>query len=90
MLMLIKNLDWSDLMNEYNICNCADENIFLKQCKALEKKLGCTLDGEILQDVDGSKIATYTFDNKTLKVYNDYCVGAVYIKADFDLEKYFD
>lgn len=77
-------------MNEYNICNCADKDIFSKQCKAIEKKFGSEMEKTILTDVDGSEIVEYRIGDKLINVYNDYYIGAVYIKANFELEKYFE
>ena len=53
------------MMFEYSICNQADEEIFKRQCNALEKKFSELLvKDNFLTDVDGSKIQTYTLNGK--------------------------
>jgi len=76
-------------MFEYNICNAADEDIFEKQCKAIERKLPAALKESVLEDVDGSKIQKFTLTHDEINIYLDYPVGAVYIKSSIDLEKIF-
>ena len=41
-------------MFHYSICNIADESVFQKQCKALEKFVPQIRKEELLHDVDGS------------------------------------
>lgn len=76
-------------MYEYNICNQANEDIFAKQCLALEKKINNLEKLELLTDVDGSKIQSYRLENKNIKVFNSNDVDAVYIKSEIELTKYF-
>ncbi|MEA5134645.1 MAG: hypothetical protein VB035_00740 [Candidatus Fimivivens sp.] len=76
-------------MYEYIICNQADEEIFHKQCAALEKRLKSIEKMPVLQDVDGSLIQRYSFDGKTIIVFNDLALGAVTIESEEDLEPYF-
>ncbi len=76
-------------MFEYNICNQADEEIFNKQCLAIEKHIKHLSKNPILDDVDGSKIQVYFSEKGKITVYNDYSIGAVYVNADFDLLPYF-
>lgn len=77
-------------MFEYNICNQADDAIFEKQCIALEKHIPGIVKGELLIDVDGSKIQQYERNGASILVYNDWDVGAVYVKSDIELESFFD
>lgn len=76
-------------MFEYNICTVPDRNIFIKQCKALEKHIPDIIKGDLLKDVDKSETQIYTVNNKKIFVYNSFYVGAVYIKSEIELEKYF-
>lgn len=76
-------------MYEYNICTQADEDIFYKQCAALEKKLDNLKKEKLIQDVDNSLIQKYTLEGKSVEVFNDNYIGSVYIKSDIDLERYF-
>lgn len=77
-------------MYEYSICNQADEDIFYKQCIALEKNIPniCKLD--LLTDVDSSLIQIYQLNNLNIKVYNDTNIGAIYIKSQIDLDQFFN
>ncbi len=76
-------------MKEYNICNQADEEIFYKQCEVLENRIPGLIKESLLEDVDGSCIQEYRRDNDRIKVYNDFLIGAIYIKSDIDLDEYF-
>lgn len=74
---------------DYNICNQADEEIFNKQCKALEKHIPNLVKSDMLTDVDGSKIQRYELNGKKIIVYNHFVIDAVFIKSDVDIEQYF-
>lgn len=77
-------------MYKYTICNGPDEEIFVKQCKALEKHIPGLTKEELLTDVDETKIQQYKKDGKSIWVYNDYYqVKAVYIESEIELMKYF-
>ena len=76
-------------MFDYTICNAPDSDIFLRQCKALEKNIPDLKKSEILKDIDGSQIAVYFKDGKKVTVHNSYYVGAVYIQSEFDLTTFF-
>ncbi len=76
-------------MYEYVICNQADEEIFRKQCAALEKRLPRIQKTQFLHDVDDSKMQGYSLNGKSIEVYNDYNIGEVRIKSQIDLDLYF-
>ncbi len=77
-------------MFSYNICTQADENIFRKQCVALEKNIPGIEKGNMLEDVDGSQIKIYKLNGKQIKVCNSYYVDAVFIDSEIELESYFN
>lgn len=77
-------------MFEYNICNQADRNIFVKQCKALERRIPGIKKGDILKDVDGSEMQIYSLNGKKITVYNSIYIDAVFVKSETELEQYFD
>ncbi|CAI3206231.1 MULTISPECIES: hypothetical protein [Clostridium] len=77
-------------MYEYNICNQADEEIFLKQCNALENKIPNIKKDKLLIDVDESKIQKYLLDGKEIKVYNSNYINEVFIRSEVELEQYFN
>lgn len=76
-------------MYEYNICNQADEEIFLNQCAALEKYIPNIKKAEMLIDVDESKIQKYLLGSETINVYNSNYDNEVYIKSEVELSQYF-
>lgn len=76
-------------MFDYNICTEPDREIFLKQCKAIEKHIPSLLKGDLLVDVDGSETQVYYLDGKKVTVHNSYYIGAVYVESEFDLRIYF-
>ena len=76
-------------MFEYIICTVADEDIFLKQCDALEKYIPKIQKGLLLIDVDNSKIQEYFIDEKRLTVHNSYYLNTVYIKSEIDINIFF-
>lgn len=76
-------------MYEYTICSCADEEIFYRQCKALEKHIQGLIKGRKLTDVDGSLIQVYYLNGKDIVVHNSRYIDSVYISSEVDLEPYF-
>ena len=67
-------------MFEYWICDAADDDIFQKQCEAIEKNVASLKKGKQLEDVDGSLIQRYEYFGKEILVYNDHFMDEVYIK----------
>lgn len=76
-------------MFEYSICNEPDEEIFIKQCSAIEKHISRLIKDDILEDVDGTKTQTYHYGDNTIKVVNCFCVNALYVQSTEDIKKYF-
>ena len=76
-------------MFSYTICNCADKDLFRKQCRALEKHIPDIEKGLFLHDVDDSMIQIYKHPKGEVKVFNDTEVDALYIDSEFDLRPYF-
>lgn len=76
-------------MFEYAICTEPDEDVFYRQCKALEKRFPEMKKLNMLDDVDGTLIQRYIHPEGKIKVKNDYLVGAVWVQSEFDLSPYF-
>lgn len=76
-------------MFEYNICNQNDNEIFKKQCTALEKNIPEIIKSKLLTDVDGSQTQIYLKGDKRITVHNSVYLNEVYIKSDVDLDLYF-
>lgn len=73
----------------YSICDAPDEDIFKRQCEAIEKHIPGLHKEPILTDVDGSSIQTYKHKNGSITVHNSYYTNDLYVDADFDLLPYF-
>lgn len=76
-------------MFEYNICSQADEDIFYKQCAALERNIPNLERGDLLEDVGGSLLQCYKLNGSDVIVYNDCYVNDVHIKSGIDLLQFF-
>lgn len=76
-------------MYKYSICNQADEEIFNKQCDALEKNIPNIKKGNLLIDVDESKIQEYFLNNKSISVCNSNYTNEIFIKSEVELKQFF-
>lgn len=77
-------------MFTYSICNEADEDIFFKQCKAIEKHIKPLEKGKLLDDVDGSKIQLYNHNNNEIKVVNSLYANELYVESEIELKQFFN
>ena len=71
---------------DYTICPENSVKIFKEICEKLEQIFPNLKKDDLLIDVDGSTIQMYKKEDKRIVVYDDYEVGAVYIKSDIKLE----
>jgi hypothetical protein len=76
-------------MYEYGIVNQANEEIFYKQCKALEKHIPGLIKGKEYIAVDSSIIQEYSLNGKAIAVMNDRCVNDVHIQSEVDITQFF-
>ncbi len=76
-------------MNIYGVCNQFDNEIFIKQCKALEKRIPALEKQELLHDVDDSKTQIYKLGCAQISVHNSRYLNEVYIESGIDLTKFF-
>ena len=53
-----------------------------KKYKEIDKK-------DLLEDVDGSKIQVYYYNNKNIKVINSYYENELFVESEIELEKFF-
>ena len=74
---------------EYTICNQPDEDIFNRQCKAIESQVPITMKFELIIDADGSKYQRYKLNESEIVVLIDYEVGYVGVESDVELTQYF-
>lgn len=58
---------------------------FKYACLRIERFFPDLIKKQLLVDVDGSTIQTYLKDGKDIDVFDDYDVGAVYVKSEVDI-----
>ncbi len=75
---------------DYTICTEPDKEIFVKQCRALEKNIPNITKDMLLKDVDESETQIYFYNDKEILVHNSYYIGAVYIESEIDLDQFFN
>ena len=76
-------------MYDYTIFPDNSPKEFKKVCKMIQSAFPNATVHELLVDVDGSTLQKFIYDGKRINVYDDYCVGAVYIKSEVDLGNIF-
>lgn len=74
---------------EYMICNVADEEVYEKQCAAIEKHIPGIKKQEELVDVDGSKIQRYSYNGERIVVINSIDENELIVKSTEDIKRYF-
>lgn len=62
---------------------------FKQACSKIETLFPKAIKSKLLVDVDGSTIQTYLQDGKEIKVYDDYDIGAVFVRSEIDLSEIF-
>lgn len=72
-------------MLDYTIYGDNSVDKFKNTCREIEKAFPEAVKQKLLVDVDGSTIQTYTLGDKDIDVYDDYEVGAVYVKSEIEL-----
>lgn len=77
-------------MFDYTIYTDNSPEKFKEACKKIEQAYPSAIKKKLLVDVDGSTIQTYTEKGKDIDVYDDYDIGAVFVKSKIDLDKLFD
>lgn len=71
------------------ICNVADEEVYKKQCAAIEKHIPGIKKQEELVDVDGSKIQRYSYNGERIVVINSIDENELIVKSTEDIKRYF-
>lgn len=75
---------------EYIISSSADDNVYKKQCIALEKHIPNLKKIRELHDVDDSKIMIYEKDNYKILVKNSYYIDVLKVESEIELEQFFN
>lgn len=73
----------------YTISKKASEEIFNKTCKRIERYLPGWNKKNLLTDVDGTLIQTYHKDGRSVDVFNDYEIDAVFVDTEIRLDDLF-
>lgn len=77
-------------MFDYNIFPDNSPSEFRKTCERIEQAFPKATKKALLTDVDGTTIQTYTYNGKDIDVYDDYDIGAVFIKSEIALNLIFN
>lgn len=72
-------------MFDYNIYSENNFEQFKNACTIIERNFPKAEKRELIIDVDGTTIQTYSIEDKNIDVIDDYDIGAVYIKSDINL-----
>ena len=73
---------------EHLICDQSDNDVFRRQCQALEQNIPALVKGELIEDLDIDR-QYYTLRGAKIVVENDTLVGGVFIRSDANLRPYF-
>ncbi len=76
-------------MFDYNIFPDNSSSEFEKACQKIEHEFPKADKKKILVDVDGTTIQTYSYNGNDIDVYNDYDIGAVFVKSEIALNSIF-
>ena len=76
-------------MFDYTVYPNNSHEQFMRACGIIEQAYPHTTKHKLLVDVDGTTIQTYTKDGKDIDVFDDYDVGAVFVKSEVDLGQLF-
>ncbi len=71
------------------VCDCVDQELFYRQCSAIEKHIPDLTKEPLLEDVDGSLQQCYHHPRGDIFVENDYVYNELYVNAEFNLFPYF-
>lgn len=63
----------------------ANNRIFKKTCKKIERKLEGLEEEELIRNVEFSRIQIYHYEGMKIAVFNDFTVDAVYVCSDVDI-----
>ena len=74
---------------DYTIFQDNSSAHFKQACIEIEKAFPKAKKEKLLVDVDGSTIQIFSENGKNIRVYDDYDVGAVFVKSDINLNLIF-
>lgn len=71
---------------DYNIYPDNSAKRFKATCEKIESSILGLRKQDLLVDVDGTTIQVYEKDKKRIIVFDDYDIGAVFVKSDIALD----
>ncbi len=74
---------------DYNIYPDNSPQKFKETCDKIEAFLPNAHKKKLLIDVDGTTIQVFTVNNMDIDVYDDYDIGAVFVKSEINLDVIF-
>lgn len=77
-------------MFDYTLFNENNPDKFKAACEKVSKAFPNAKKHGLLIDVDGTTIQTFTVDGKDIDIYDDYDVGAVFVKSQVNLDYLFN
>lgn len=77
-------------MYDYTLFPNNSSDKFKAACEKLTRSFPKAEKQKLLIDVDGTTIQTFTVDGKDIDVYDDYDIGAVFIKSQINLDYLFN
>lgn len=70
---------------DYTVLPDNSTKVFKETCNTIKNKFANIISKDLLVDVDGTTIQEYIVDDKSIVIYDDYDVGAVYVKSQINL-----
>ena len=71
---------------DYNVYPDNSVEKFKATCEKIESNILGLKKKDLLIDVDGTTIQVYEKDEKKIIVFDDYAIGAVFVKSDIALD----
>jgi len=78
-----------NFLYDYTIFPDNSPKKFKETIQKIEKSHKSATKDKLLIDVDGSTVLKFVENGKTIAVYDDYDVGAVYVKSEVNLDHLF-
>lgn len=76
-------------MFDYTVSKDNSPAIFADACNRIRESFPDYIPNPLLVDVDGSTIQVFYKNGASIKVYDDYDIGAVFVISDIDLNNLF-
>lgn len=77
-------------MFDYNIHKENSPSVFKEACEKIENAFPNAKKHKLLVDVDGTTIQTFTEGGKDIDIFDDYDIGAVFVKSEIKLNHIFN